>query len=31
MNFDEKGPHVVDHQFKARLDAMEKMQVKQSP
>lgn len=31
MNFDAKGPHVVDHEFKARLDLMEKMQVKQSP
>jgi len=28
MNFDEAGPHVVDHEFKARLDVIEQAQGK---
>ena len=31
MTFDATGPHVVDHQFKARLDLIEQDQAKKSP
>ncbi len=31
MNFDATGAHVADHQFKARLDVIEKEQAKKSP